>query len=121
MIIIPLASLNNHTLKISTTGLRFNQMQSHHEQETQEFILGKPKLGKNLATLSLEEVQQVQYIFCLRRIANEQNPRQAKSLVKKTCQNTKVQMIEQTLALSTSSPPLQKSAKCASYKREDDE
>ena len=35
-------------------------MQSHHEQETQEFILGKPKLGKNLATLSLEEVQQVQ-------------------------------------------------------------
>jgi len=40
-------------------------MQSHHEQETQEFILGKPKLGKNLATLSLEEVQQVQKILSL--------------------------------------------------------
>jgi hypothetical protein len=57
---IPLASLNNCTLKISTTGTRNKSMQSHHEQETQEFILGKPKLGKNLATLSLEEVQQVQ-------------------------------------------------------------
>jgi len=52
-------------LKISTTGTRNKSMQSHHEQETQEFILGKPKLGKNLATLSLEEVQQVQKILSL--------------------------------------------------------
>ena len=44
----------NHRFEIKSKS------QSHHEQETQEFILGKPKLGKNLATLSLEEVQQVQ-------------------------------------------------------------
>ena len=52
-------------MKISTTGTRNKSMQSHHEQETQEFILGKPKLGKNLAPLSLEEVQQVQKILSL--------------------------------------------------------
>ena len=45
----------NHKFEIKSRS------QPHHEQDAQEFILGKPKLGKNLATLSLEEVQQVQW------------------------------------------------------------
>ena len=99
--------MNNCTLKISTISSRFNLNHNHtmhkrHKSLSQE----NPNSGKTQQHFPQKKFNKYKR-FCLCRVAQEQNPSQAKSLAKIICQCQ-----SQTLMLLQKCATSPKSYKC---------